>query len=87
MLTRAEHKVLEVFREYLVSPGEMLCFHGPQLQKYKAPLRQLIEKKFVFKEQFQGGYSLTKAGYDAMHASGDHDGVLTAWPMERGRRA
>jgi hypothetical protein len=68
MLSTAEQSVLAVFRAFHVGPGEMLCFHGPQLAKYGACLRGLAEKNLVVKEQFAGGYSLTSAGFDAMAA-------------------
>jgi len=47
-------------------PGQMLCFYGPNLKRYQSALRQLTEKKFLEKEEFNGGYSLTQAGYAAM---------------------
>jgi hypothetical protein len=44
----------------------MLCFYGPDLEKHKAALRSLTEKKLLVKERFKGGYSLTRAGFAAM---------------------
>jgi hypothetical protein len=44
----------------------MLCFYGPQLEKDRAPLRSLTERKLLVEERFRGGYSLTRAGFDAM---------------------
>ena len=66
MLSTSERRVLVIFRQYLVSPGQMLCFNGPQLTKYKPALRQLSDKGFVVKEKFKGGYSLTNSGFAAM---------------------
>ncbi|HYO23959.1 MAG TPA: hypothetical protein VEQ85_03335 [Lacipirellulaceae bacterium] len=66
MLSNSEQAALAVFRSFKVSPGEMLCFHGPQLDKHSATLRVLTEKNLIVKEQFAGGYSLTRAGYDAL---------------------
>jgi hypothetical protein len=66
MLTASEHAALAVFRSFMVNTGEMLCFHGPQLEKHGATLRTLAEKNLVVKEQFAGGYSLTRAGFEAM---------------------
>lgn len=66
MLTASEHAALAVFRSFMVNVGEMLCFHGPQLEKHGATLRTLAEKNLVVKEQFAGGYSLTPAGFEAM---------------------
>lgn len=66
MLTTSEQFVLTVFRQFLVTPGQMLCFDGPNFKKYKAALQQLTEKGFLIKEKFDGGYSLTQAGFVAM---------------------
>ena len=66
MLSRNEQRALQAFQEYLVTPGEMLCFCGPDLEKHKAALRSLTEKKLLVKERFKGGYSLTTDGYVAM---------------------
>ncbi len=66
MLTKSEQRVLRTFRNFLVTPGQMLCFHGPELKKYRTALNELTEKEFLVKEQFRGGYSLTRAGFHAM---------------------
>ena len=68
MLTPSEKKVLRTFRQFLVTPGRMLCFFGPNLEKHKTALLQLTKKDFLIKEEFKGAYSLTRAGYDAMKA-------------------
>ena len=67
MLSTTEQFVLGVFRQYLVTPGEMLCFHGDWFEEHEVPLRRLIERKLIIKEHFKGGYSLTKAGYAVVH--------------------
>jgi hypothetical protein len=69
MLSTAEQAVLSVFEKFMVSPGEMLCFHGPMELEHGASLRRLIEQKLLVKEQFKDGYSLTDAGYVAMRQS------------------
>ncbi len=51
-----------------MTPGEMLCFYGPNLKQDKATLELLADKEFLVKEKFQGGYSLTKAGFAAMNS-------------------
>ena len=66
MLTPSEKTALGTFRQYLVTPGKMLCFFGPNLEKHKAALQQLTEKDFLVKEEFKGAYSLTHAGHEAM---------------------
>ena len=68
MLTTTEQRVMRAFRQYMLSPGQMLCFYGPQLKKYKPTLQQLTEKKFLVKERFKGAYSLTLSGYRAMRS-------------------
>ena len=65
-LSSAESSVLSAFRKYLMTPGKMLCFSGPELASFKAPLKQLISKGLLVEESFQGGYSLTAAGFAAM---------------------
>ena len=65
-MSKLEESVLAVFRKFLVTPGEMLCFYGPDLKKYKVALQQLTDKGMLVKESFNGGYSLTQAGYAAM---------------------
>jgi hypothetical protein len=45
----------------------MLCFYGPNLKKYQGALQVLTEKELLVKEKFRGGYSLTRAGFQAMN--------------------
>jgi hypothetical protein len=66
LLSPSEKAVLNAFEQFLVTPGKMLCFSGPNLDKHKAALKQLTEKDLLVKEQFQGAYSLTRAGFEAM---------------------
>ena len=70
MLPATEEAVLRIFQQFLVTPGEMLCFHGKWLEEHATPLRRLTERKMVTKEDFTGGYSLTKAGYAHLKADG-----------------
>jgi hypothetical protein len=69
MLTSAEQSVLDVFRQYLVTQGEMLCFHGPMWEKHKTSLGKLTDRNMLVKEQFEGGYCLTETGFLAMKRS------------------
>ena len=66
LLSTAEQRVLHTFKQYLVTPGEMLCFSGPNFERDEAALELLSHKELLIKEQFNGGYSLTKAGYAAI---------------------
>jgi hypothetical protein len=68
MLTPSEKTVLRTFKQYLLTPGKMFCFFGPNLQKHKAALQQLTDKNLLVKEHFKGAYSLTRAGFEAMKA-------------------
>lgn len=69
MFSKSDLAVLDVFRQYLVTPGEMLCFHGEWFEAYRDSLYQLTAKKLITKEQFKGGYSLTQAGFTAMQSA------------------
>ena len=66
-LTPDEQNVLAVFRDYLMTPGEMLCFAGPDLEKFKDSLVRLTDRGLLNHERFGGGYSLTKTGFAAMN--------------------
>ena len=66
MLTASEERVFRTFREYLMTPGRMLCFSGPDLERERATLDLLTDKKLLVKERFEGGYSLTPAGFETM---------------------
>ncbi len=50
-----------------MTPGQMLCFNGPNLKQDKATLELLTNKELLVKEKFKGGYSLTQAGFAAMN--------------------
>lgn len=69
MLSPSEKTVMRTFRQYLITPGEMLCFFGPNLERHKSALKQLTQRDLLVKEHFQGAYSLTRAGFEAMKAS------------------
>jgi hypothetical protein len=67
MLTTGEQRVLRTFRRFLMTPGQMLCFYGPNLKQNRTALQQLIDKELLVKEQFKGAYSLTEEGFVAMN--------------------
>ena len=75
MLTNSEQRVLKTFREYLMTPGKMLCFSGPDLERYRADLNRMADKKLLVKDKFKGGYSLTRAGFVAMKEYATKDGA------------
>lgn len=66
LLSVEEHSVLIHFREYLMTPGRMLCISGADLENFNIPLAQLSDKGLLVAESFRGGYSLTEAGFAAM---------------------
>ena len=59
--------MLRTFHEYLMTAGKMLCFSGPELDRFSADLERMTDKKLLVKEKFKGGYSLTPAGFQAMN--------------------
>jgi hypothetical protein len=65
-LTSDQRSVLEVFRTYLMTPGEMLCFGSSEHDSLSVPLAQLTEKGLLNSERKSGGYSLTQSGFTAM---------------------
>jgi hypothetical protein len=67
VLTRDEVRILQTFRQYLIVPGEMLCFSGTNLKQNKVTLEQMTDKQLLHRERFQGGYSLTQVGFKAMN--------------------
>jgi hypothetical protein len=71
LLTNSQQSLLSVFREYLMGPGEMLCFTGPTLAQHREALSQLTAQGLLVKEKFRGGYSLTREGFEAMSAVAD----------------
>ncbi|MHB8899645.1 MAG: hypothetical protein ACYC6Y_12935 [Thermoguttaceae bacterium] len=66
VLSRSEQAVLGVFRDYLMSPGKMLCFSSAGLQAFRMSLARLSEKGFLVPETFRGAYTLTETGFAAM---------------------
>ena len=73
LLSPSEKTVLRTFQQYLVTPGNMLCFFGPNLEKHKAAFRGLTEKDLLVKEHFKGSYSMTRAGFEAMKACDNNE--------------
>jgi RIO-like serine/threonine protein kinase len=71
-LLTAHESTLDVFRKYLVSTGEMLCFSGPNLEEHQDSLKQMTALGLLTKENVSGGYSLTKSGFTAMSGSGNN---------------
>lgn len=69
MLSPSEQRVLEEFRHFLMTPGKMLCFSGPNLDRFAADLNRMVDKKLLVRESFKGAFSLTKAGYAVMKSS------------------
>ena len=55
MLSRSEQSVLRTYREYLITPGQMLCFSGQDLERHRTTLEQMSDKELLVKEAFKGG--------------------------------
>lgn len=68
LLNTGERAILDVFRDYLMTPRKMLCLGPSHREKYEQQLAQLIDRGMLTEERFNGGYSLTEAGYAAMQA-------------------
>lgn len=66
-MSTLDQSALKRFRDYLIEPGEMLCFDGPTLDEHLTSLQQLTAEGLLTKESFKGGYCLTQAGFDAMN--------------------
>ena len=69
MLSRSEQSVLRTYRDYLITPGQTLCFSGQDLKRNQTTLELLTDKNLLVKETFKGGYSLTNAGYSVISES------------------
>ncbi len=67
MLSTSEQRVLRTFRRFLMIPGQMLCFSGPNFEQDKATLTDMTDRELLVKEGFKGGYSLTRTGFAAMN--------------------
>ena len=72
LLSTSEQRVLRTFRRFLLTPGKMLCFSGPNLKQDEAALEFLTDKELLVKDKFKGAYSLTQAGFTAMNACGEN---------------
>ena len=66
MLSASERRVLEMFHEYLMAPGKMLCFSGLILDRHLAALNGMVVRKLLVREKFKGVYSLTRTGFEVM---------------------
>lgn len=73
MFTKNEQRVLKSFRQFLVTPGQMLCFSGPELAKRRNALQQLTAKGLLIEEKFKGAYSLTQEGFAAVQSECNYD--------------
>ena len=65
-LSPAEQSVLSIFRSYLMLPEKMLCLAAADTETFKLPLTRLVSAGLLIAEKYQGGYSLTDAGFAAM---------------------
>ena len=65
-LSPAELAVLDVYRKFRMGSGQMLCFSSADIVVFREPLAQLATNGLLVAEKFQGGYSLTHAGFAAM---------------------
>jgi hypothetical protein len=68
-LSSKERKVLKIFREYLMTPGDMLCFCGKALDDHRTALGQLRDRGYLKAERLKGAFSLTREGCMVMRRS------------------
>jgi predicted transcriptional regulator len=61
-----EANILAVFRKYLMTPGQMLCLSNTDAIAMQSSLDKLVSAGLLSPEDFKGGYSLTKSGFDVM---------------------
>ncbi|MCA9128513.1 MAG: hypothetical protein KDB22_15605 [Planctomycetales bacterium] len=69
-ITAGEIRVLKIFRQYLMTPGRMLCLSNVGIDSMQAVLRKMIEAGLIVPDDFKGAYSLTRSGYEAMNRIG-----------------
>ena len=90
-MTPTEERVLRFFRQFLMTPGEMLCFNTQQIQSYRVGIDKLIEHDLLKKAGFKGGYCLTDAGFKAMKLLGssakEEPSALESPPSESAAKA
>ena len=67
-MIREEEAVLSIFRNYRVTPYQMLFLSAMQDTELQRPMSRLIEKGWVAREKPRHAYHLTPAGYEAMRA-------------------
>ncbi len=67
LLSTSEQRVLRTFQRFLMTPGKMLCFFGPNLERDKTTLETLTDKELLVGENVKGAYSLTQTGFAAMN--------------------
>lgn len=65
-----EIKVLRIFRDYLMTPGQMLCLGNADIDSMKTALEKMTDDGLLVPDTFKGSYSLTRAGFQAMHRVG-----------------
>lgn len=65
-LSDDDHKVLSIFKRYLMTAGKMLCLNSSDISLYRSSLSDLVNDGFLVAEETNGGYSLTASGFQAM---------------------
>ena len=65
-LSKVEVRVLTTFRQYMIRPGQMLCFDGQSFKKNRRALKILSDRGLLIEETFKGAYTLTEDGFRAV---------------------
>jgi hypothetical protein len=55
LFSKLEKSEFQKFRQFMMTPGQMLCFSGPDLDRHRSALHALIEKNLLDQEQFKRG--------------------------------
>ena len=81
MYSQPEKRVFRKFREFLMTPGKMLCFFGADLEKHRIALRTLTDKKLLVLDAETGKILCTLA--HLTYNKGKNPGVYPNTPIIR----
>ena len=66
--SKSELRVFDHFRRYLMTPGNMLCLSGLEIESMRDGLDGLVKRRMLVPEGIRGAYCLTPDGFDVMRA-------------------
>ncbi len=59
-VTKSEARTLIEFSSFLMTPHQMLCFSGPDLESKKSALETLADKEMLTRELRDGGVTVVE---------------------------